>query len=278
MSYTEKNRTEVTTDSSFLFLADVHLGAFTDKENTRIEKDLIALIDFCEEQQITPVILGDFFDYWMEYADQPPPLGEQVLARFKRFHQSTNSHTLYITGNHDNWTGNYLTSLGFDVEGEYRVIETSGMTIMVMHGDGLSDPALHFPRPAMHRFLRNSYFVQIYQALLPPRLGWYCMKKFSGSSKVTSRSAKDKNNEDRLNAWAQHYVLQNDAIQAVIYGHHHKKYLWQQNGATCMNPGSFGTERSVGLYTNKKFQIVTWDAGNRMLISDQTEIFKQNEE
>jgi UDP-2,3-diacylglucosamine pyrophosphatase LpxH len=272
LSYTGKNKgksrpplSDILPDMPTLFLSDVHLGAFSDSDNRKIESDLIRLIHYCETKQLRMVILGDFFDFWMEYSGKPPPLGQAVLRRFRDYHSKTGSHTLYITGNHDNWTDEYLRKVGFDVEHEYRILRSNDTSIMVMHGDGLQDPGMKLPRPAMHRFLRNPYFVSLYQAILPSTPGWSIMQMFSGMNRKMEDSAKSRRQRELLDAWARTRVRDDDSIQAIIYGHHHHPVLWQKRGKTCMNCGFFGRDRTAGLYTNNNFKIVIWDADNEVL-------------
>jgi len=266
LSSTEKNSTLVLPARSLLFLSDVHLGAWSAEKNRALENDLIRLIDYCEEYQLEIVILGDFFDFWMEYPGyRVPPLGQNVLQRFHDFHKQTDSHTLFVTGNHDNWTNGYLRSIGFDLEHEYRIIEESTVSIMVLHGDGLKDPEMELPRPAMHRFLRNSYFTTLYRKILPPRFGWMGMQLYSGFSRKSGNREKNPDGHVILDAWARNRVLTDDRIQAIVYGHHHQPLLWKQNGLTCLNCGCFGADYTLGLYANKAFELVTWDVDSKTL-------------
>ncbi len=271
MSSTERNSISILPSRSLLFLSDVHLGGWSADKNRILEEQLIRLVDFCRENALEIVILGDFFDYWMEYpAGKVPPLGDRILEHFHRYHIRTGSHTLFVTGNHDNWTNGYLVDLGFDLEHEYRIIQDAETSIMVLHGDGLRDPAMGLPRPRMHRILRNAYFIKMYQTLLPPRLGWFGMRLFSRLSRTTGDAAPHSDGRAMLDEWAISKVLADDRIQAVVYGHHHRPVLWKQQGLTCMNCGSFGSDYSLGLYANKAFETVTWDAGSNTLATGYT--------
>ncbi len=266
MSSTEKNSKNILPSRSFLFISDVHLGAFSAQKNRELELEIIKLVDFCREHRLEIVILGDFFDYWMEYpGNRVPPVGRMVLQHFCDYHVKTGSHSLFVTGNHDNWTNGHLADLGFDVEHEYRILTDSATRILVLHGDGLKDPAMNLPRPAMHRLLRNSYFIKMYQTFLPPRLGWIGMRLFSGSSRKTGEKKRKSSRADMLDLWAKNRVRTNDEIQAIVYGHHHRQLLWSENGLTCLNCGFFGGKKTLGLYANKAFQIVTWNGSEMTL-------------
>ena len=120
-----------------LFISDVHLGAHGKLKDYRIENRLIDIIDFAERDNFKIVILGDLYDYWMEYPDHKPDLGHRLMQRFKKYHQNDNPSTLFITGNHDCWTYDYHRNIGFDIVPEYRILNVNNHTFMVHHGDGL---------------------------------------------------------------------------------------------------------------------------------------------
>lgn len=67
----------------YLFLSDAHLGGFSKEKNRKIEEDLIELVDYCLEQQIQIAVLGDLFDYWMEYPGSIPALGKNCWIVLK---------------------------------------------------------------------------------------------------------------------------------------------------------------------------------------------------
>ncbi len=121
-----------------LFISDAHLGGFSKEENDRIETELIRLIDYCQTNRIRIAILGDFFDYWMEYPNHVPELGKKLLDRFESFNKEFGP-TLYITGNHDNWTRDHLPQRGFYVRHDQYEFSINGKKIMALHGDGLTD-------------------------------------------------------------------------------------------------------------------------------------------
>ena len=271
LSFTGKNNKHRELRGGRIFISDVHLGAFNDQQNRRIEEDLIQLVSFCENNGLQITLLGDIFDYWMEYSGHPPPVGSHILPYFRKFHERTGSHTLFVTGNHDNWTDGYLPSLGFDLEHEYRIIREANMSIMVLHGDGLSDPKMNLPRPILHRLLRNSYFVYLYKSLLPRRLGWHLMKTYSGLSRMNQNSDQMAKQRNKLDTWAMDKVESDPRLQAIIYGHHHKARLLRHGENVCVNCGFFGRDRTAALYTNGELELVKWEAGTYELQTVNTE-------
>jgi len=67
-----------------IFLSDVHLGALRPDQNEKLENELIELIRHCSENGIKIHVLGDLFDYWMEFPEYTPPLGNKLFAQFRQ--------------------------------------------------------------------------------------------------------------------------------------------------------------------------------------------------
>lgn len=244
-----------TKGSPKLFISDVHFGGFSNRENNRIEAELIQLINFCQRNKISLVLLGDLFDYWMEYPNHVPKLGKRLLDRFESYNKDMGP-TLYITGNHDNWTRNHLRNRGFDIESEYRITELGENKIMLMHGDGLAEETMNLPRPLMHRILRDETFISIFQKVFPPAAGIQIMKYFSRISRFLSSEANDGRIE-KLNNWAKRTLNKNN-LDYLICGHDHLPRQLDFNFGTYINLGTFYRHRTMAYYNNDNFSLVYW--------------------
>jgi len=244
---------------SHLFLSDVHIGAFEEDVDRIIRRDLISLIEYCALQNIQIHILGDLFDYWMEYPEWHPSLGSNVLKEMEVYAKKV-APINFITGNHDNWTKGYFEDLGFNVTYEFFEITLDGKRVFLHHGDGLKDPAYHLPRPPFHRLLRNKMFVKLYQSLLTPKNGLRVMKAFSDYSKRRSYC-----DPSILNKWSENF-LNTTNYDVVISGHdHHPRILNFENG-TYINLGTFFDHRTISLYNNGSLELVVWDAASNTLL------------
>lgn len=238
-----------------LFLSDAHLGSLTDVENQRLEKELIRIIDFCEENHYTIFILGDLFDYWMEFPDYTPHLGKKLLNRFSSFNQSRDN-PLFITGNHDYWTKDHFRKCGFDVEHEFRIIQVDDRSMFLTHGDGISNPDYGLPRPLLHRILRNSTFVSLFQFLFSGRTGNQVMKSFSELTRDNTDL-----NTNRLNNWAQD-TLHKNTFDYIITGHDHVPRVETFSGGTYINTGAFYLHSTAAVYNNGAVKLVEWDSAS----------------
>ncbi|MDX1637836.1 MAG: UDP-2,3-diacylglucosamine diphosphatase [Balneolaceae bacterium] len=243
-----------------LFLSDVHLGGFSPDKNQRLEKQLIGLVDYCEENNIKIFLLGDLYDYWMEYPNHRPELGERLNRRFETYNKRFGP-TLFITGNHDNWTRSYFESIGFTVEPDYRLLNRDGTRILLMHGDGLPDTDGTVQRPAMHRLLRNASFISLYQRLFPPATGLAVMKWFSRLNRLLGQFRED---AETLDAWAESR-LRNTDTDLVLCGHDHIPRKKEYSFGTFCNLGTFYKHRTVALYNNGHVELVVWNDTSRQL-------------
>jgi len=242
-----------------LFLSDVHIGAFEDDLEQVVQHDLISLIEYCAERKIQIHILGDLFDYWMEYPSWQPKFGSDVLISLKRYIKRVGSVN-FITGNHDNWTNGYFNQLGFSVTSEFFDITIDGKRYFLHHGDGLKDPRYNLPRPVMHRLLRNNLFVKVYQSILPPKKGIKLMKAFSDYSK--RRAFCD---PSVLNNWSENF-LNTTPYEIVISGHDHQPRVLHFDYGTYINLGTFFNDRTVAHYNNGELELVVWNASQESLL------------
>ncbi|MCH8524913.1 MAG: metallophosphoesterase family protein [Balneolales bacterium] len=246
-----------------LFVSDVHLGGFDSDTNAALERDFIALMKWCQQNQTQVILLGDVFDYYMQYGKYTPEVSHTILHWFKHYHQSGNPSTLYITGNHDNWDFGALDEAGFDTEHEYRLFRTENECIlMLMHGDGLYEPKFGFPRPLFHRFLRNPYFVKMFKALTTGKAGNSIMRRFSAWSRKNDRA--DKSDKVHLDSNVVR-MLHEFELDVIICGHHHEVRDITAGQKRYMNTGAFYIDRSACLYTKGLFHLVKWDGLNHIL-------------
>lgn len=244
-----------------LFVSDAHLGGFSESENARIETELVQLINYCQRNTIQIALLGDLFDYWMEYPSHVPMLGRELLDRFEDYNR-TLGPTLYITGNHDNWTRGHLSDRGFHVVSEFVELVLDGKKVMLLHGDGLADASHELKRPFIHRLLRHTGFIKLYQGLLPPSAGLMVMKYVS----KTNRRLNSQDNSAKLTGWARGR-LQNSELDLIISGHDHIPRKKQFSFGSYINSGTFFKHRSMVFYNNSSAELVCWKPGMQTLQS-----------
>ena len=236
-----------------LFFSDVHLGAFRIDKNHKLEQELIALIRYCTEHNIQIHILGDLFDYWMEYPGYTPPLGRVLLSYLTEYNKSCNGAT-FITGNHDYWTRGHFQDLGCLVEREFLELNIEEQSIFLLHGDGLEDRRFNFPRPVLNRFLRNRTFISLFQNIFSGETANHLMKTFS----ELTRDELDLEPE-RISNWAKE-MLKNHSYDYIVSGHDHVPRVETFTGGRYINTGAFYKSKTAALYNNNRFELVTWNS------------------
>jgi UDP-2,3-diacylglucosamine hydrolase len=247
-----------------LFISDVHLGAFSEPVNRELEEEVISLVHFCRDHHIQLHILGDLFDYWMEYPDTLPSLGEKMLSEFEAYNMQY-KFTTYILGNHDNWTRGYFEELGFLVSADHHYLKSDNKTFFLHHGDGLSDPDYGLTRPLFHRILRSGRFTKFFQMLFPPDAGLHLMKNFSAISRE-----KFIEEPEKLNKWSKS-LLNNSTFDYVICGHDHIARMETFPFGTYINPGAFYKDHLAAYYTNNELKLVKWSTDDSKLVPTKIE-------
>lgn len=247
--------------SEHLFISDAHIGAFSKEKESETEGNLIALIDYAIDNKAALYILGDFFDYWMEYPQGKfiPAIGEKILEKFEEYNSKV-FPAIYVTGNHDNWTFGHFKTKGFDVEMESRVLTIDDKKVLIMHGDGKFGPRGDFLRPAFHRLLRSSHFIKLFQVLFPPQFGIWLMKKFSNLTRHRNHQ-----NPKPLNDHAEMILRTND-IDMVLCGHDHLPRMETFSNGSYINLGTFFYHKTMVRYANNKFSLVKWHVESKEFV------------
>lgn len=236
-----------------LFISDVHLGAFALEKQAEIEQRLISLIEYAIQQKAQLYVLGDLFDYWMEYPNSKfiPEIGKTVLEKFEEYNQSV-IPAIYVTGNHDNWTFGHFKDRGFNVETKFKIITIGKSNVLIMHGDGQVGERNDFLRPAFHNILRNPLFTTYYQKIFPPKIGIGIMKGFSNLTRKRNHS-----NPVPLNNHAK-IILKSSDIDIVLCGHDHIPRTETFSNGTYINLGTFFEHGTLVRYINNQFELVIW--------------------
>lgn len=121
------------------FLSDAHLGSLAIERSWAHQKKLISLLEHISQDAVSIYMLGDMFDFWMEYFIRDKSKN-QYYPFFKTIRRLTRKgiHVHFFTGNHDLWTFGGLEKLtGAEVHYHPCTIQRYGKSIYLGHGDGL---------------------------------------------------------------------------------------------------------------------------------------------
>ncbi len=216
------------------FISDAHLGAKAPDAEAR-EARLIGFLENITHKASHLFIMGDLFDFWIEYTHAIRPDYFHMLYELRRLKkQGVEIH--YLAGNHDFALGVFLSEkLGVAVHPSGCLdIKLQGKTVFLSHGDGLM-PSDHGYR-VLKKILRNPLCQRTYK-LLHPNWGVPLAEMFSRTSRdqINFRSQ-----ESERNAYRQ--VAKNmlkEGPDIVVFGHTHYPEMRSWNGKIYCNTGDW---------------------------------------
>ena len=120
----------------YIFVADLHLGPDSDPGGER-ERRFVQFLRNLPADLKGLYLLGDIFDYWMDYHDMVPRGGVRVLAALADL--AERADVWFFPGNHDWWVTDYFEKeLGVHISHEpYQVFDIKGKRVLMGHGDTL---------------------------------------------------------------------------------------------------------------------------------------------
>jgi UDP-2,3-diacylglucosamine hydrolase len=222
------------TQETAYFISDAHLGINTRDAETK-EARLIAFFEEITHRAEHLFIMGDLFDFWIEYSYAIRPDYFHILYEFRRLiKQGVTIH--YIAGNHDFALGEFLSEkIGMVVHPSgWLRLNLQGKSLYLSHGDGLM-PSDHGYR-VLKKILRNPLCQWSYKKIHPdwgvPLAEWF--------SSTSREQAGDRPLESELTAYrkiAKGMLMQGYDI--VVFGHTHYPELRSWNGRIYCNTGDW---------------------------------------
>lgn len=116
------------------FTSDHHFGAGPNQP-ARIQR-FVAWLDALDDAQ-TIYLLGDVFDFWLDYPTYMPKIHMEVLYALSRI-RDRGTQLVFVGGNHDVWCEDFFEGT-LDVPSleSGSTVELQGLRFRLHHGDGL---------------------------------------------------------------------------------------------------------------------------------------------
>ncbi len=215
------------------FISDAHLGNQTVSYKQR-EKYLISFLHEIGESASHLFILGDLFDFWIEYKHAIRPHYFNILHEFKGLIKN-GTKIYYIAGNHDFALGPFLRdTIGIKIYPNDLDITLQGKRIYLCHGDIFIKPDIGYR--LWRAMLRNPFNQALYK-WLHPNIGVPIANFLSTSS----RCFKSKKYKTKIK---KQYIQQvqrffNNGFEIVMLGHTHYPQLYNFNGNIYCNTGEW---------------------------------------
>jgi len=150
------------------FTSDHHFGAGANQP-ARIQR-FVRWIDGLEDAK-TIYLLGDVFDFWLDYPNFMPKAHMEVLYGLSRA-RDRGIELVFVGGNHDIWCEQFFEgTLGVPSLRSGELVELQGLRFRLHHGDGLlsGDRAYKIFRAVVRNpatiFLARAVHPEIVQAI-----------------------------------------------------------------------------------------------------------------
>ena len=272
-------------EPTHIFLADVHLDN-SKSIGENYERNLCSLINYAANKKIHLYLLGDIFDYWMEFSSHEqiisynnnsvnqtiiPNIGTTLLDTLHQYNESFTS-AYYILGNHDYWDAGHFTTIGCTVFKDGCKINLDKQTICLIHGDGLptkktqinGNKITPLKRPIFHTIIRSKTFIKLFQLFFAPNQAWSIMKNFSNFSRRKEKKALTTIDSSLK------YLLNFSDIDVVVAGDDHCARTVYTTGGQYINTGPYYEHQLVLTYSKQGWAHAHWDGKmNKFAVKEQ---------
>ncbi|MEX0273388.1 MAG: UDP-2,3-diacylglucosamine diphosphatase [Flavobacteriaceae bacterium] len=240
------------------FASDNHLGAPTPEESLPREKKFVQWLDTIKSDAGAIFLLGDLFDFWMEYKTVVPKGFVRVLGKLAEL-ADAGTPIYYFVGNHDLWMNGYFEKeLGIPVFHKPQQFEINGTSFFIGHGDGLGPGDHGYKR--MKKVFVHPFSKWLYRWLHPDwgvRLAQYLSvknKAISGEEDVQFLG------EDK--EWLVQYCkrkLETQQYDYFVFGHRHLPLEIALNEqSTYVNLGDWITYYTYAVFDGEKLRPKTY--------------------
>lgn len=238
------------------FISDAHFGIFLPGHENR-ERLFFRLLEQEAEHLAELYIVGDLFDFWIEYRHALRPDYFDVLHHLKML-VDAGVRIHYLAGNHDFALGSFLEkTVGMAIYPGELSVTIQGQKVFLFHGDGLikSDWGYRLLR----LLLRSSCNQTIYK-FLHPNIGVPLGNFFSGSSRKYLNKPLSPVLRDEYRRYAQKKLQTGHDL--VLYGHiHQPEHLQFPEGIYC-NTGAWLKHYTYATMVNGKLSLWRYNGGS----------------
>ncbi len=202
------------------FSSDNHLGAPTMEASRLRENNFVAWLDEIRKDAAAIFLLGDLFDFWMEYKTVIPKGFTRTLGKLAEI-SDAGIPIYFFVGNHDLWMNGYFEEeLKIPVYHTPQQYTINGVTFFVGHGDGLGPHDKGYKR--MKKLFTNPVAKWFFR-WLHPDIGVRLAQYFSVKNKLISGDDDAEFlGEDK--EWLVQYAkrkLESKHYDHFIFGHRH---------------------------------------------------------
>ncbi|MCX7649569.1 MAG: UDP-2,3-diacylglucosamine diphosphatase [Flavobacteriales bacterium] len=239
---------------NIFFASDFHLGIPDHRTSLEREKKIVAWLRREAPNMAELWLLGDVFDFWMDYKSVVPRGFVRLLGQLAELTDS-GIPVHYFPGNHDQWLRDYFSKeLGVVVHQRPLCVILGSKKFFLAHGDGLGPGDYGYK---MIQWLFSRPFNRWLFRQVHPDLGARLARFFSYSSRHYSFFEEPdtvRPEKERLFLFCQKYQTENTPVDFFVFGHRHKP-LWLPlpSGGVYVNLGDWLHHNSYGRFDGQQF-------------------------
>ncbi len=232
------------------FISDVHLSAGRSNLSSCKETKLLQFLETKGAQAETIYLVGDIFDFWLEYASVIPRQYFTLLCHLRTL-VSSGVRIEFITGNHDFWLESFFPdTLKIPVHRNAIDVNLNGKRYYIAHGDGLfrNERAYRF----FKRIIQFKLNIRLYR-LLHPEIGFALA---NACSKLSRQHGNDKDRDaDYIQVASSRFK---EGYNGVIMGHAHRPLVYREQDHTYLNIGDWMTHFTYGKLVDGNLTLEHW--------------------
>lgn len=231
------------------FISDVHLGGHQEDVEKNKVKNLCSFFDEISGEADILYIVGDFYDFWFEYARAIPKINIKTLTALTKLIES-GTEVRYFTGNHDIWHESFFENeLGVKIYHHPQIVSHNQLKIFIAHGDGLTKG--EWKLRLIKRIFKNKVNIFLFR-LLHPDFG-------IAITRLLSRGRREKPNPfvEDYRQFANEKL--SNGFDAVILGHTHTPAFEEYDkNKYYINLGDWIRNFNYLKLSGKKFEFAQW--------------------
>ena len=256
MTMTNPKNITIKAGKKIYFASDNHLGAPTRALSLPREKKFVTWLDTIKQDAEAIFLLGDMFDFWMEYRRVVPKGFTRTLGKLAEITDS-GIPIYYFVGNHDLWMNGYFEEeLNIPVYHKPQEFILQDKSFFIGHGDGLGPNDKGYKR--MKKVFTNPVCKWLFMRLLHPDFGMRLGQHLSVKNKLISGD-EDSKFLGEENEWLVQYSkrkLETKHRDYFVFGHRHlplEILLNQQS--KYINLGDWIKYYTYGVYDGMQFTL-----------------------
>jgi UDP-2,3-diacylglucosamine hydrolase len=240
----------------YIVVGDIHFGKGEPESEREKERSLVSCLRSVADEVEELILLGDVFDYFIEYRHLMPKGYVRFLGLLAHL-ADAGVRIRYFAGNHDPWHQDFFeTEFGAEVHMNQALVDIYGNRTYLHHGDGIARKSATYNR--IRDILRHPLPVWMYKTVIPGDAGAglarYVSRRF-GEEEVDYSVAAD------LRTYAE-ALLENPEIDQVVLGHTHVPEVRRFGSGLYCNPGAWHETQTLLRLSTEGGTILKWNGSS----------------